>query len=136
MDLEGLSYFGDSRGMQLFKDALEIDQGTYPEFLGNLFLINAPFIFRGMWSVIKGWIDPKTASKFVVLGSDYRETLLKYIDEDQLPVEYGGTNQRSLPVVNFDKVPDEKPSSFDEDAFMSELKEGDSMLTELWTISS
>ena len=38
MDLEGLSYFGDSRGMQLFWDALEIDQNACPEYLGNLFL--------------------------------------------------------------------------------------------------
>ena len=122
MDLEGLSYFGDSRGMTLFKDALEIDQNTYPEYLGNLFLINAPFIFRGMWAIIKGWIDPKTAAKFVVLGSDYKETLLKYIDIDQLPIEYGGRNPRSLPVVNFDNVPGTKPKSFDEGAFVEELK--------------
>ena len=41
----------------------------------------------------KGMVDPKTAKKFVVLGSNYRETLLKYIDEDSLPVEYGALVQ-------------------------------------------
>ena len=67
--------------MTLFRDAINIDQNVYPEHLGNLFLINAPFLFRGLWSAIKGWIDPKTASKFVVLGSDYLPTLLEAAPE-------------------------------------------------------
>ena len=37
MDLQGLSMFGDSRGMTLFRDAIDIDQNAYPEYLGNLF---------------------------------------------------------------------------------------------------
>ena len=123
MDLEGLTMFGDSRGMTLFRDALDIDQNAYPEYLGNLFIINAPFVFRGMWSVIKGWIDPKTAKKFVVLGSNYRETLLKYIDEDSLPVEYGGTCTKPLPLVNFDAIPNEKLEHFDEEAFVKMMEE-------------
>eukprot|EP00944_MAST-04C_sp_MAST-4C-sp1_P008153 g8153.t1 len=121
MDLQGLSMFGDSRGMTLFRDAIDIDQNAYPEYLGNLFLINAPFIFRGMWSVIKGWVDPKTAKKFIVLGSDYRETLLKYIDEDSLPVQYGGTCTKPLPPVNFDAIPQTKPEAFDEDEFVKNM---------------
>jgi hypothetical protein len=116
MDLEGLSYFGDSRGMTLFKDALEIDQNAYPEYLGNLFLINAPLMFRGMWAIIKNWIDPKTVSKFVVLGADYQETLLKYIDASELPEVYGGTCTLKLPEVNFDLVPTARPDTFRLDA--------------------
>jgi hypothetical protein len=112
MDLEGLSYFDDSRGMQLFKDAINMDQNVYPEYLGNLFLINAPLIFRGMWVIIRKWIEAKTAAKFHVLGSDYLPTLLQYIDIHELPVEYGGTNTLSLPTVNFDLVPKERPTEY------------------------
>ena len=112
MDLQGLSYFGDSRGMTLFKDALEIDQNAYPEHLGNLFLINAPLMFRGMWAIIKNWVDPKTVSKFVVLGTDYTETLLKYIDASELPEEYGGKCKLKLPKVNFDLIPNLRPTEF------------------------
>ena len=115
--------FGDSRGMTLFRDALEIDQNAYPEYLGNLFIINAPFVFRGMWSVIKGWVDPKTAKKFIVLGSNYKETLLQYIDEDSLPTEYGGTCTKPLPSVNFDAIPKERPEQFDEETFLKMMKE-------------
>eukprot|EP00943_MAST-04B_sp_MAST-4B-sp1_P000632 g632.t1 len=123
MDLQGLTMFGDSRGMTLFRDALEIDQNAYPEYLGNLFIINAPFVFRGMWSVIKGWVDPKTAKKFIVLGSNYKETLLQYIDEDSLPTEYGGTCTKPLPSVNFDAIPKERPEQFDEETFLKMMKE-------------
>jgi hypothetical protein len=112
MDLEGLSYFDDSRGMQLFKDAINMDQNVYPEYLGNLFLINAPMIFRGMWVLIRSWMETKTAAKFHVLGSDYLPTLLQYIDQEELPVEYGGTNTLPLPVLNFDAVPSERPEMY------------------------
>ena len=112
MDLEGLSYFDDSRGMQLFQDTIKMDQAGYPEYLGNLFLINAPLIFRGMWMLIKGWMDPKTAAKFHVLGSDYLPTLLQYIDIDELPKEYGGNGYRPLPEVQFEKVPLERPEMY------------------------
>ena len=37
----------------------------------------------------RGWLDPKTKEKFVLLGSDYTEKLLEIIDADQLPVECG-----------------------------------------------
>ena len=64
-------------------------QNVYPEYLGNLFLINAPLIFRGMWVLIRSWMETKTAAKFHVLGGDYLPTLLQYIDVEELPVEYG-----------------------------------------------
>ena len=58
------------------------------------------------------WLDPKTVSKFVVLGADYKETLLKYVDASELPEKYGGTCTLKLPEVNFDLVPKERPETF------------------------
>ena len=113
MDLEGLSYFGDSRAMKLFQDTIKMDQNVYPEYLGNLFLINAPLIFRGMWILIKGWMEKKTSAKFYVLGSDYLPTLLQYIDVDELPKEYGGNNSFALPTVQFEGVPTERLSQYE-----------------------
>ena len=31
-----------------------------------MFIINAPFLFTGIWAVIKGWIDEKTKEAAVV----------------------------------------------------------------------
>ena len=56
------------------------------------FIINAPVVLKGLWAMIKGWIDPVTAAKFRILGKDYQAALLEVIDADQLPVEYGGRN--------------------------------------------
>ena len=42
--------------------------------------------------MVRGWLDPVTAQKIQILGSNYQETLLAEIAPEQLPVEYGGTN--------------------------------------------
>jgi len=41
------------------------------------------------------WLDPVTATKISVLGANYKQELLKYIDADQLPVEYGMRSLRT-----------------------------------------
>ncbi len=54
-------------------------------------MINAPWFFTSIWSLIKSFLDPKTASKFVILGTDYLPELRKYIDDSQIPEELGGS---------------------------------------------
>lgn len=66
-------------------------QAYYPETLGELFIINAPWVFTPLWAMVRPWLDPVTAAKFHVLGSKFQKQLLEVIDADQLPVEYGGT---------------------------------------------
>ena len=88
---------GGSEGFELLRKCVEIDGAHYPETLGTHYIINAPLIFTGMWKVIKKWLDPKTAAKFEVHGTDYRAALLKAIHPSQLPVEYGGTSSHVLP---------------------------------------
>ncbi len=42
------------------------DQDNYPEMLGHICIINAPGIFRMLWNVVKGMLDPRTQSKIEV----------------------------------------------------------------------
>ncbi|ORX58798.1 CRAL/TRIO domain-containing protein [Hesseltinella vesiculosa] len=65
-------------------------QAHYPETLHRLFIVNAPSAFLVMWKVIKPWLDKRTLDKVHILGKDYRDVLLKYIDEDALPSYLGG----------------------------------------------
>lgn len=41
----------------------KIAQDYYPEQLGQLMITNAPWVFTGVWAVVKAWIDEKTRKK-------------------------------------------------------------------------
>ena len=91
MDLKGV---GISRAGSVYgyvKQASAISQNYYPERLGKLYLINAPWGFSGVFSVIKGFLDPVTVSKIHVLGSGYQSELLAQIPKENLPTEFGGS---------------------------------------------
>lgn len=75
----------------LVQHASKISQDNYPEQLGQLLIVNAPYMFSTIWSVVKGWLDEKTREKIQIKGGDYKETLLKYVDAEQLPEWLGGT---------------------------------------------
>ncbi|KFM08087.1 SEC14-like 2, partial [Aptenodytes forsteri] len=51
----------------------------------------APKIFPVAYNLIKHFLSEDTRKKVVVLGSNWKEVLQKYIDPEQIPVEYGGT---------------------------------------------
>lgn len=51
-------------------------QNYYPEPLGKLSLINAPWGFSSVSSVVKSFLDPVTVNKIYILGSNYQQELL------------------------------------------------------------
>eukprot|EP00051_Salpingoeca_urceolata_P004913 m.68822 g.68822 ORF g.68822 m.68822 type:complete len:274 (+) comp13930_c2_seq1:120-941(+) len=91
LDLKHMSFAPNGTGLSVFKETVRIDQNYYPEMLGDLFIINAPWVFHPVWAVLKPWLDPVTRAKFHVLGSGFKEQLLELVDPDQLPVDLGGT---------------------------------------------
>lgn len=46
---------------------------------GKFYIINAPYIFTTVWSVIKGWLDPVTVEKIKILGSSYKNDLVQQV---------------------------------------------------------
>lgn len=72
----------NKRVYALVKTASKITADNYPESLGQLMICNAPWVFTGVWSMIKGWIDEVTRKKINIVGGGYTKELLKYIDED------------------------------------------------------
>lgn len=90
MDLKGV---GISKATQVYgyvRQASSISQDHYPERLGKLYIINAPWGFTPVWNVIKGWLDPVTQKKINVLGSGYAKELLAQIPAENLPTQFGG----------------------------------------------
>ena len=67
-----------------------------PETMGKFYIINAPFLFTTVWSVVKGWLDPVTVSKIVICGKSYQADLLKQIPDENLPKEFGGKSEEDL----------------------------------------
>ena len=86
-DLKDLNMSLDFGAISYMKSMLGIDQNYYPERLAKLFILNVPWFFSAIFSIFKPFIDQKTLSKFVLLGSDYMTTLEEFIDRSEIPVE-------------------------------------------------
>jgi len=67
-----------------------IGQDRYPESMGKFYIINAPWAFSAVWSVIKPWLDEVTVGKIDIVGSAYKDKLLSQIPKENLPKEFGG----------------------------------------------
>lgn len=61
-----------------------------------MFIINAPFLFTGVWAIIKPWLDARTKDKIKIIGSGYQKELLKYVDIEDLPDFLGGKSPHKL----------------------------------------
>ncbi|KAF2758128.1 hypothetical protein EJ05DRAFT_500647 [Pseudovirgaria hyperparasitica] len=90
MDAKGV---GIARAGQVYgylQQASGMSQNYYPERLGKLYIINAPWGFSGVFSVIKRFLDPVTVAKIHVLGSSYQSELLSQVPKENLPKHLGG----------------------------------------------
>jgi hypothetical protein len=83
--------------MQFMVQAL---QSFYPEILGKCLVMEAPWIFNGFWKMVRPLLDPAVAAKIEFIK---QADLTIYIDEDKIPMEYGGTDvfsyQYTLPEI-------------------------------------
>ncbi|KAG6334075.1 hypothetical protein ID866_5007 [Astraeus odoratus] len=84
----GLSQFWQVKS--LVRDAFQVSQDYYPETMAKLAIVNAPSSFAFIWSFIKPWLAQETADKIDVLGPDYQQVLLEFIDAENLPTALGG----------------------------------------------
>lgn len=91
MDLKGVGISKVPSVYSYVKLASDLSQNYYPERLGLLYLINAPWGFSTVFSVVKGWLDPVTVQKIHVLGSGYQKELLEQVPAENLPTIFGGT---------------------------------------------
>lgn len=64
----------------------------YPEVVDVEFFINVPWLFSGIWSWAKGYVDERTQKKIQILGSSWKSVLLEYIEPEELEECFGGTS--------------------------------------------
>lgn len=73
------------------KQALQLLQDNYPEFVAKQVFINVPWWHLAFYTMITPFLTQRTKSKFVFAGpSKSPDTLFKYISPEQVPVQYGG----------------------------------------------
>lgn len=65
-------------------------EANYPESLGAVVIYKAPWVFQGIWKIIKGWLDPVVAAK-VHFANNIKE-MSEYIDPAQVTKECDGTD--------------------------------------------
>ncbi|KAL8293467.1 hypothetical protein RQP46_000168 [Phenoliferia psychrophenolica] len=70
---------------------LAVSQDHYPEVVGKVLIINSPWAFAVIWSFLKGRLAEATVARIAILGTDYKDELLKHIPADSLPKYLGGT---------------------------------------------
>ncbi|KAI8676404.1 hypothetical protein LRP88_10589 [Fusarium phalaenopsidis] len=63
-------------------------EANYPESLGAVLVHRAPWLFQGIWKVIRGWLDPVVAAK--VHFTNNRAELEEFIAPDHLIKELDG----------------------------------------------
>jgi hypothetical protein len=95
LDLQGLGFMSMVSGPALpfVKRISVILQAHYPVRSSRIVLINVPSWFSKFWTIISALLHERTRQKVTICGNDpaqLAETLLKFIDAEQLPVSYGG----------------------------------------------
>ncbi|KAH7129853.1 CRAL-TRIO domain-containing protein [Dactylonectria estremocensis] len=99
-----LSGFGlRNMDFHVVKFLIQILEARYPETLGVVLVHNAPFVFWGIWNVIKHWLDPIIASKIHFTSGN--KGLSKFISKDNLQKCYGGDDAWEYKFI--DPVPSE-----------------------------
>lgn len=76
--------------------AVNLGQKYYPETMGQLYVLHAGFLFSGIWSIVKLWLDVKTQQKTVIISGNGRDELHKVIKPENLPVWLGGSCTRDV----------------------------------------
>lgn len=90
-DVEGLGLKHIWRpAIETFGEILQMFEENYPEGLKRLFVIKAPKLFPVAYNLVKHFLSENTRQKIHILGANWQEELLKYIDAEELPVIYGG----------------------------------------------
>jgi hypothetical protein len=91
LDIEGIGItdlFGKTRSFLIL--TTKISQDYYPCNMSKMFLINTNRFFGLVYNIVKGLIDLESRKKIELLGNDYKEKVLEYVDPDNLPTFLGG----------------------------------------------
>lgn len=92
MDFEGISMSMLSTDLINYMTKIgDVSARYYPLSTGRIYFVNAPFWLAGAWAGMKK-LAPASMEVEICSRRESLGVLLKYIDRDQIPAEYGGTS--------------------------------------------
>lgn len=91
-----ISRMFDSKFKDFLKFVSVMSQDYYPEMLGKMFIVNAPFLFKGVWAVVKIWLDKKTKSKIEMHSDVPIKRIQEFVELDNLPAFLHGNCKRPI----------------------------------------
>ena len=95
MDMAGFQISSFNAEMRGLVSALaQIGAEHYPQTMERTLIVNAPIAFRIVWNFVSPILDARIRSAISILGgpSSYLPALLEYVDEADLPVFLGGSD--------------------------------------------
>ena len=96
MDVKGAGLSNLSGDVvKYLKQAGDINSAHYPNSMKRAFLVNSPFWLAGAWSGLKGML-PDSVQVDILSESKYFDVLREFIDDEQIPQEYGGSSSYRL----------------------------------------
>ncbi|KAI3319024.1 CRAL/TRIO domain-containing protein [Xylariaceae sp. AK1471] len=101
-------------------------EANYPESLGVVLVHKAPWVFQGVWRIIRGWLDPVVASK--VHFTNNVKDLEEFIAIDKIPDEMDGTSGWTYKYI--EPVPGENDRMKDTETRDKLLKERETLYEE------
>lgn len=78
------------KSREFVKLPITVTQNNYPDVMYKLYIVNAPFLFKGAWAVIKPFLASGSRSKIKILGSKFQKELFEDVDPDNVPTFLGG----------------------------------------------
>ena len=86
----GMEHCGP-KGQEISKKSTVLARDNYPEMLRKVIIVNSPWVFNGLWWILKALLPQRTIDKVSINGSNFVDELTKYVDLSSLPESLGGT---------------------------------------------
>ncbi|KAI2602671.1 CRAL/TRIO domain-containing protein [Hypoxylon sp. NC1633] len=98
-------------------------EANYPESLGVVLVHKAPWVFQGIWKIVRGWLDPVVASK--VHFTNTLKDLEEFIATEKIPNDLEGRSGYAYQYVE---------SVLGENAKMKDIETREKLLQERETL--
>jgi len=130
IDMAGFSFMNllNVYAVQNGLSLLSAYEAHYPETLHSCYLVNATSSIGMLLNLAKSVLAQRTYDKIKVFGADveeWRTAILEIIEEDQLPLRFGGTKEVVTvdDVEEAEEVEEAKEADEDDDEFVEACEE-------------